>query len=131
MKAKFTSNETVAAERHEVNYDFSQYGVWKNVTLTIDGINACIYIDGVLVSTGPMPYNPKYFSRLDTTHLTFGGTWYSNDLGTPCYMDNLKIYSKALTAEEIKTEYATENPVPEQQWFVTELKDVELAEALG
>ena len=128
MKAKYTNNETVADKKHEVNYDFNLYGSWRNVALTVDGETAKIYIDGKLVSSGAFPYNPNVFSNSTATKLTFGGTYYSSDAGTPCYMDNIKIYSCALTEDEIATEYVTENPVPEQEWFVTPLSDVKLAE---
>ena len=106
LNAKYTMDETGTNTRFEVKSTYNDWGKWHNVAVTADGTTTKVYIDGVLVASGDMPYNPRMFSNANDTKLTFGGTYYSGDKGTPCSMDDIRIYSTVLTADQIATDYA-------------------------
>ena len=76
-------------------------GFWWYVTMVHDGTNDQVYVDGVLANSKPVP------TKLNTTGLPLG---MGNDpVGGGLYfnggLDELKIYNKALTAEEIQQLY--------------------------
>ena len=128
MNLKFTTQEETASETWEIKYSFAQYDSWKNITTTFDGSIASIYIDGMLIASADYGYKNSIFYNWSNTKFTFGGTYYCSDQGTPCKMDNIKIYTTALNEQEIADSYESTKIIPDALWYGSDLNDVILEE---
>jgi len=75
-------------------------GVWKHVAVTLSGNTGRLYIDGVLAGTNSnMTIKP---SNLPATNLNYiGRSMYSNDPYLDGQVDDFRIYSRALSSNEI------------------------------
>ncbi|MBK8566325.1 MAG: hypothetical protein IPN76_24060 [Saprospiraceae bacterium] len=76
-------------------------GTWSYVTFVHDGTNDIIYKDGAVANTKPA------LGKLNTTArpLAFGGNPIEGGQYFPGALDNVKIYNRALTADEAATLY--------------------------
>ena len=72
-------------------------GVWYHVAGTFDGTNLSAYVNGALQQTIYAPINLES----DSTPLTIGGGPGGFSLGAPCVIDEVSIYNRALSPEEI------------------------------
>ena len=71
-------------------------GVWNHIALTVDGTNGNFYLNGVLKNTS------STIASVCTNKYIGGGVasrWFNG------YIDEVKIYNSALTADEIKIDY--------------------------
>lgn len=73
-------------------------GEWNHVAVTDDGTTASMYVNGVLVDTGPGE------SSSITTNLRIG-TRYTNSTYFSGDVDEVRVYNRALAADEIETLY--------------------------
>jgi hypothetical protein len=84
-----------------------QAGVWHHVVGTFNGVLAQIYVDGTLVGSqgsGYLAYTGQ--------PLRIGGNPGDNTLWFNGIIDEVKIYSRALSAAEVWAEYATQTVGP-------------------
>ena len=95
-------------------------GQWYHIAGTFDGVEAKIYIDGSLDATALIEVVPA----TTTVPLFFGQR---GDGGTPYFglLDEVSIYNRALTAEEVSAIYAAGSlgktrpePPPQVEWIV-------------
>lgn len=112
---------------------------WHYVTVSVGKGNFGIYVDGKLVvnstkytlfdsndSYASLASNMlKMIASADKFYLGYGSFWGSS----PAYMDNVKIYSRALSAADIGTLYKTEKEDTEAAKKAEEQKDQTLAAA--
>lgn len=73
-------------------------GNWHHVAMTYDGENLRSYIDGSITATNPVSGNL-------TGRAAEIGRYLSNTYVTNGYIDEVRIYGRALSAEEIKAVY--------------------------
>ena len=75
---------------------------WNNITLTISDTNMITYINGVEVQSAAGDYAEMVhaFSRATGNYL--GGSYFSADADFLGSLDNVAIYNKVLTADQIK-----------------------------
>jgi len=85
------------------------------VTATYDGTNIKMYIDGVLEDTKAYANGLSYNSTYNYVRIGCKNTVGSNRNFLDGSLDNVKIYTKVLTAEEITTIYANESEVVASQ----------------
>ena len=87
---------------------------WHNITGTFDGITNRLYIDGVLMTEQAAPGNSIYYSSDGL--VVFGRDGNSEAQGTSHYtgdLDDIGIWNRALTAEEITQLYGNfSQPIP-------------------
>ncbi|MSR71452.1 MAG: LamG domain-containing protein [Candidatus Taylorbacteria bacterium] len=86
-------NNPFAGLTYATNID----GAWHHVIATYDGSTAALYVDGVLVSSGAASGS---FTPGALTIGSSGASEYYNGL-----IDDVRIYSRALTAAEVRTLY--------------------------
>ena len=100
LLAKFTvdegaSNQTISS--------ITTFDNWVNYTLTIKGNVFSLYQNGFLIGVNNnFDFHNSIFSGSAKGKASFGGTLYYNDTPLVGALDNIKIYSVALTADEIK-----------------------------
>lgn len=79
-----------------------EVGSWKHITVTLSGNTGILYVDGVEVSRNSnMTLNP--LSLGNTTQNYIGKSQFANDPYLNGFVDDFRIYSKALDAVEVKT----------------------------
>lgn len=80
-------------------------GEWVHVAFTISASESVIYINGEPVNTGALP-NPIDWSDTDVISIMSGAPRFTewNHLSDQSYMDDLRIYNKVLSQEEINSE---------------------------
>ncbi|MBO2542886.1 LamG domain-containing protein [Salegentibacter sp. BDJ18] len=78
-------------------------GEWVHVALVITDSESHIYLDGELVNTGDVPGGVDW-TGTDIVSIMSGAPRFTgwNHLADRSYMDNLRFYNKALTAEEVE-----------------------------
>jgi uncharacterized protein len=81
-------------------------GTWKHVAVTASGTTGILYVDGVEVARGgSVTLRP---SSLVTTSATYvGRSQYANDPFLNGQVDQLRIYSRALSATEVRSLFQT------------------------
>jgi len=80
-------------------------GVWKHVAVTAAGTTGILYVDGVEAARGSISLRP---SSLVTTSATYvGRSQYANDPFLNGQVDQLRIYSRALSATEVSSLFQT------------------------
>jgi hypothetical protein len=89
-------------------------GQWIHIALTMEDDLLRGYVNGTLVGTS---IYSEYYSGPDPTITStgariIGGTWDNNYAFEGC-IDNLYLYERALSSNEIKKIYKSEAPVPE------------------
>ncbi len=79
---------------YRLGNDLAKVETWFNVTVVADGATATIYVDGSVVAEGPIAdiigENTQLYLGVNDWDTVFNG-----------YMDNLYIYDRCLTAEEV------------------------------
>lgn len=101
MLLKYTTQNDVTDQKLALDTEFNN---WVNITVTLDGTKACVYVDGRLVqSNDNFIYKNSLFWEAIGCY-AFGRTQFWNDVPLKGMMDNIKIYSKALTAKEVLVE---------------------------
>lgn len=81
---------------------------WKHVAVTRDGNLAILYVDGVEVGRNAnMTIAPADLGN--TTKNYLGRSQYSNNPYLDGRLDNFRIYNRALSAAEIKSQYSSGN----------------------
>lgn len=93
------TKESWSAE-YEVAYSSgAATGVWQNITLVIDGKQHSLYVDGNLQSTARVGHTT---TQLGTDLIAYlGKSFYDGDIYFKGSFDNVKIYNRALTQDEI------------------------------
>ena len=78
-------------------------GEWVHVALVITDSESHIYLDGELVNTGDVPGGVDW-TGTDIVSIMSGAPRFTgwNHLADRSYMDNLRFYNKALTAEDVE-----------------------------
>lgn len=101
LRLKFTKNEAVQDQMVDTNTEFNR---WVNITVTLDGSNAAIYLDGLLAAeSNQFEYKNSMFWEAVGT-FAFGRTQFWNDNPMKGKLDNIKIYQTALTEREVMME---------------------------
>ncbi len=78
---------------------------WVHVAVTYDGINASMYINGILFRQGPWTSDLKSNDAkitLGTNHLKADGTFVGSNHFYQGDIDEVRIYDQALSAQEIR-----------------------------
>ena len=84
-------------------------GTWVNVKIVVDSATMKMYVDGVLVDTNTsIATKVSDFGRNVIAYL--GKSFYSVDNFFKGYFDNIKVYNRELTQEEIAAEFGIEIP---------------------
>ncbi|NLY44198.1 MAG: hypothetical protein GX066_09615 [Clostridiaceae bacterium] len=100
--------------------------VWKHVAVVLSGDTGFIYEDGVEVARGTITLNPSDLGN--TTNNYIGKSQYSSDPYFRGNFDDFRIYSKALSAAQIKALYeGSEGPAP----TIISIDSVEVTTAVG
>ena len=76
---------------------------WHTVTLVQKGTTATIYVDGTEKGTATVSTKPSAFGYALTDNWLGRSPFSGDAYMTNTYMDNLRIYNTALTADEVKT----------------------------
>jgi DUF1680 family protein len=80
-------------------------GTWKHVAVTAAGTTGILYVDGVEAARGSVTLRP---SSLVTTSATYvGRSQFANDPFLNGQVDQLRIYSRALSATEVRSLFQT------------------------
>jgi uncharacterized protein len=80
-------------------------GTWKHVAVTAAGSTGILYVDGVEAARGSITLRP---SSLVTTSATYvGRSQFANDPFLNGQVDQLRIYSRALSATEVRSLFQT------------------------
>lgn len=82
------------------NYNGIQSNIWKMLTVTYDGLLMKTYINGSLISTKTF----SGFMTLDTclgAEISIGAGWQTNPFYFSGVLDDISIYSRAISAEEV------------------------------
>ena len=93
-----------------------QLGKWHNLVISSDGSTLFLYVDGKLAGSKkvtlrlPQP-NPKREWWKDRGGLKIGGKWYSKANLLDFKIDELAVYNRPLSANEIKKMYEAEKPL--------------------
>ncbi len=76
---------------------------WQNVVLTMDGSHYALYINGLKKVSGEaeLTVSDIYKSYIDFTENYIGHSRYAQDEGYNGYMDDIRLYNKALTDVQI------------------------------
>ena len=80
-------------------------GAWKHVVVTIGGGTGILYVDGVEQSRAAVTLGPSALGPTAATYL--GKSQYSSDPLLDGKIDELRIYSRALSASEVRTLFQT------------------------
>ena len=102
FKLKFTKNGD--AGTHDLDTALVPFDKWVNITFVLDGATAALYLDGALVAENDnFPYTDGIFwdNLAEKTFIGFGRNIGYNDAPIKAEYDNIKIYNKALTAQEV------------------------------
>ncbi len=77
-------------------------GDWVHIAFTISGSHAAVYFDGVVVSEGDFP--GINWTGIDNLTIGSGAPRFTEwgHLSDPSFIDELRLYNKALTQEEIQ-----------------------------
>ena len=84
------------------------HGEWHHVAMVSDGKIAKVYIDGVFVGAGTVAGRPDRYGPVG--ELFIGHNTLDNDECLIGAMDELRIYNRALSDEEIKAVYEADPP---------------------
>jgi hypothetical protein len=84
---------------NQSGYQFSSLGIWQNVTLVRTNSNIDYFVDGLLVGTTTInglnqPSNSLFFGSSSSTYANYSGS-----------IDDIAIYNRALTPQEIQNLY--------------------------
>lgn len=98
------------------------HGEWHHVAMVSDGKIAKVYIDGVIVGAGTVAGRPDRYGPVG--ELFIGHNTLDNDECLIGAMDELRIYNRALSDEEIKALYEADpqtktNKMETKGWHVT------------
>ncbi len=89
------------AQRIAIDTSSFEVGRWYHVALTYDGTAVRLYVDGMLKTTTPYSGVPAQNTYPVTIGRYYGGPgYYINGV-----IDEIKIYSRALTPEEVPIDY--------------------------
>lgn len=91
-------NLTIDGVNHSLMSDFElDFDVWNFLTLTYDGVNMSIYLNGVLDSTSQVGLGKVHLAMTDNYIGSFGGisNFYRG------YLDEFKVFSISLTEDEV------------------------------
>lgn len=97
---------------------------WHTITLVQKGTTATLYIDGVQKGTATISLKPTTFGYQLTNNWIGRSPFASDAYMTNTYMDNLRIYNTALTADEVQT-LADQRPTSKTVGDPTGIKDIE------
>ena len=100
------------------------HGEWHHVAMVSDGKIAKVYIDGVIVGAGTVAGRPDRYGPVG--ELFIGHNTLDNDECLIGAMDELRIYNRALSDDEIKAVYEANPPTKTNKmetkgWHVTML----------
>jgi WD40 repeat protein len=103
---------------------------WHHICGTFDGSNLCLYVDGTAEQYVDMIEGAKqvaYDGPIETNHrpVFIGENPVQPGRGWHGLIDDVRIYSYALSPAEVATVYAGEEPKPRDKpkWFVSEVPD--------
>ena len=124
MLLKYTTQNDVTDQKIATDTEFNR---WINLTVTLDGTKACIYVDGKLIGKNDnfIYKNSLFWEGIGC--FAFGRTQFWNDNPLMGSMDNIKIYSKALTSNEVMLENGLISIIDDNQAVSQEKEKFELA----
>lgn len=101
MLLKYTTQNDITDQKVATDTEFNR---WINLTVTLDGTKACVYVDGKLIASNDNFIYENALFWEGTGCYAFGRTQFWGDDPLKGAMDNIKIYSKALTSNEVMLE---------------------------
>jgi hypothetical protein len=103
---RFAITTMGAAREQQINATTVAAGSWQQVAVTLSGNTGILYINGAEVGrTTNMTLNPSSIGS--TTQRWIGRSEYAADPYFAGKMDNFRVYSRALSAAEVQTLYAS------------------------
>ena len=84
---------------------FLGYAAWYHIAATYDGTNRVLYVNGAVQNRGISSLNTGTANNLQLGRGLSGGYWYGR-------IDEVRIYDRALTTEEIRDMYLCAMPAP-------------------
>jgi Concanavalin A-like lectin/glucanases superfamily len=87
-------------------------GSWHNVIGTYDGSTVRLYVDGVQVGSGSADSSPIAYGLPTTNALTIGNYTGCSGLGYNGSIDEVKVFDRALGAQEIRLGVKTSQLLP-------------------
>ena len=104
FRTSITQNTWSGESTAGANLSESASGVWKNVTVTLSEDTLSLYVDGALLAE-KAPINATLQDLGDNPLIYFGKSLYAEDGYFKGSYDNVKIYSGAMTADEVSQAY--------------------------
>lgn len=86
---------------------------WHLITFVVDAAGGRLYLDGVLQSTRAWDGTPSAYTQWHTQPFYIGGSGYymnSQNRRTQGLMDDVRVYNRALSLDEIKALYSYQAP---------------------
>jgi len=109
LRFRFTEDGVGWATSHITSETYEDINTWIHIVVTYNGVSVKIYVDGTEVYTNDSdsgkiiatPNAPVYFGI------------YDDHVGSPFsgLMDEVRIYARALSADEVAWRYANTNPL--------------------
>lgn len=100
-KLRFGITKTSYSDEEElVSDNYVANGTWTNIIVVIDGKNSKLYRDGVLEAQNKLTISPADLGKTAQNYI--GKSPYSADKYVNGYIDDFRIYDKALTESEVK-----------------------------
>lgn len=100
-KLRFAISISGYTNEEQLNAPLLETGIWKHITVTLSGNTGILYVDGLEVARNEnMTLNPT--SLGSTTQNYIGKSQFDNDPYLNGLVDDLRIFNKALDADEVK-----------------------------
>ena len=94
-------------------------GAWHNVIGTFDGSTVRLYVDGVQVGSGTPDTTPIAYGLPTSNDLELGNYMGCYGLGFPGSIDQVRVFDRALSAQEIRIGVGASRALP--TWFPFDL----------
>jgi len=95
LKITFTSKINATSSSSLATNSFIELNKWYHVTVTLNGITGCIYVNGSLVVTGQLKA-PRNVLRTENR---------IGNVNALAVYDDLKIYQRAMSPEQVLYDY--------------------------
>lgn len=111
IRIAFKISGTRYTETYDANLETDQ---WYKIDATFDGLNIKLYVDGVFKSAWEHTGSINNDATYSNIYIAYSG---SNDEYFDGYIDDVKIFDRALTLEEVNSNYGFDNSYTYFQYF--------------